>query len=44
MNEEKNSKKIVIVEDNAALADIYKTRMEILGYECHVAYDGIAAM
>ncbi len=38
------SKKIVIVEDNVELADIYKTRMELLGYECVLAYDGIAAM
>lgn len=34
------AQKIVIVEDNSALADIYKTRMELLGYECHVANDG----
>jgi DNA-binding response OmpR family regulator len=34
------SQKIVIIEDNVALADIYKTRMEILGYTCFVAYDG----
>lgn len=39
-----SKKKIVIVEDNAPLADIYKTRMELLGHECHVANDGIAAM
>ncbi len=38
------SLKIVIVEDNASLADIYKTRMEILGYECFVAYDGQRAL
>jgi DNA-binding response OmpR family regulator len=36
--------KIVIVEDNYALADIYKTRLEIIGYECHAAYDGEAAL
>lgn len=35
---------IVIVEDNVALADIYKTRLEIIGYECHVAADGITAL
>lgn len=44
MNKTKSSKKIIIVEDNVALADIYKTRLELLGYECLVAYDGIAAM
>ncbi|HSX17710.1 MAG TPA: response regulator [Patescibacteria group bacterium] len=38
------SQKIVIVEDNAALADIYKTRLEILGYTCFVAYDGKEAL
>ncbi len=36
--------KIVIVEDNAALADIYKTRLEILGYICFVAHDGVEAL
>lgn len=36
--------KIVIVEDNAALADIYKTRMEMLGYICSVAYEGNEAL
>ncbi len=36
--------KIVIVEDNTALADIYKTRLEIQGYQCIVATDGIAAL
>lgn len=44
MEPNKTSLKVVIVEDNAALADIYKTRLELLGYECHVAYDGIAAL
>lgn len=36
--------KIVIVEDNAALADIYKIRLEIVGYKCFVAYDGEEAL
>lgn len=36
--------KLVIVEDNAGLAEIYKTRMEILGYKCFVAYDGEVAL
>ena len=36
--------KIVIVEDNAALADIYKTRLEIVGYKCLIAYDGRTAL
>ena len=36
--------KIVIVEDNASLADIYKIRMEMLGYICSVAYEGNDAL
>jgi DNA-binding response OmpR family regulator len=36
--------KIVIVEDEAALAEIYKTRLELIGYECYVAQDGIEAL
>lgn len=39
-----SSSKIVIVEDNTSLADIYKTRLEILGYTCFVAYDGKTAL
>ncbi len=38
------SSKLVIVEDNTSLADIYKTRMELLGYKCFVAYDGRQAL
>ncbi|HEV7454335.1 MAG TPA: response regulator [Candidatus Saccharimonadales bacterium] len=38
------AQKIVIVEDNASLSDIYKTRLEILGYTCFVAYDGKTAL
>jgi DNA-binding response OmpR family regulator len=34
------SSKIVIVDDNVSLAEIYKIRMELLGYQCFVAYDG----
>lgn len=36
--------KIVIVEDEASLADIYKTRLEMLGYICFVAHEGIEAL
>ncbi len=35
---------IVIVEDNFALADIYKTRLEIIGYQCTIAHDGMVAL
>lgn len=38
------SKKIVIVEDSADLAEIYKTRLELLGYTCFVAYNGITGL
>lgn len=37
-------KKIVIVEDNAALAEIYKTRLELQGYTCYIAYNGIIGL
>ncbi len=36
--------KVVIVEDNTSLNDIYKTRLEILGYKCFAAYDGEEAL
>jgi two-component system response regulator VicR len=36
--------KIVIVEDNTSLADIYKTRLERLGYNVQVAYEGQSAL
>jgi len=38
------SQKIVIVEDNNALAEIYKTRLELLGYTCFIAYNGITGL
>ena len=39
-----NAKKIVIIEDNASLADIYKTRLELLGYTCFIGYNGITGL
>ena len=36
--------KVVIVEDNVGLAEIYKTRLEVIGYQCFVAADGIQAL
>ena len=36
--------KIVIVEDNEYLAEIYKTRLEIIGYRCFVAVNGEIAL
>lgn len=44
MDQNSSPQRIVIVEDNADLATIYKTRLEILGYTCFVAADGIAAL
>lgn len=44
MDESTASKKIVIVEDNPALAEIYKTRLEIQGYTCFIAYNGITGL
>lgn len=38
------SKKIIIVEDNMSLAEIYKTRLELIGYTCFVAYNGITGL
>lgn len=36
--------KIVIVEDDQMLAEIYQTRMQLAGYDCHVAYDGLSGL
>jgi DNA-binding response OmpR family regulator len=36
--------KIVIVDDNVSLVEIYKTRLELIGYACFVAYDGQEAL
>jgi len=44
MDQEDLRQKIVIVEDNASLADIYKTRLELIGYRCFSAYDGEKAL
>ncbi len=45
MNEEQDMRlKIVIVEDTPSLAEIYKTRLEIIGYNCFVASDGQQAL
>lgn len=36
--------KIVIVEDDPSLAEIYRTRLELLGYTVFVAYNGVTAL
>lgn len=40
MDSQLSQLKVVIVEDNVSLAEIYKTRLEIIGYQVFVAYDG----
>ena len=35
---------IVVVEDQPELAEIYKTRLELNGYKCAIANDGIQAI
>lgn len=44
MNPSTASAKIVIVEDNAALAEIYKTRLELLGHTVFIGYNGITGL
>lgn len=44
MQPQPNGKKVIIVEDHADLAEIYKTRLELKGYSVKVANDGIAAL
>ena len=44
MDGQNKQQKIVIVEDAESLAEIYKTRLELIGYKCFVAGDGIAAL
>lgn len=44
MNPDQKPKSIVLVEDDPALAEIYKTRLEVQGYTVFVAYNGIIAL
>lgn len=44
MDEQFTAQKIVIVEDNVGLAEIYKTRLELIGYTCFIAVDGEEAL
>ncbi len=44
MDDTSSALKIVIVEDNQSLAEIYKTRLEMIGYKCFTAYDGEEAL
>lgn len=36
--------RVVIAEDDQMLAEIYQTRLQLAGHECHVATDGLAAL
>ena len=44
MDDTNASKKIVIIEDEPSLADIYKTRLDLLGYTCYIGYNGITGL
>src|ERR1700744_675151 len=44
MDENTQKAQMVIVEDQESLAEIYKTRLELIGYKCAVAADGIQAL
>lgn len=44
MEEEIQKQKIVIAEDNRSLSEIYKTRLELIGYDCYAAFDGEEAL
>ncbi len=44
MADRTDRQKIVIVEDNMSLAEIYKTRLELIGYTCFIAYNGIIGL
>lgn len=43
-NNHQPAKKIILVEDDKALAEIYKDRLEALGYSVFPAADGITAL
>lgn len=44
MDQTQTPMKIVIAEDNESLAEIYKVRLELIGYTCTVATDGQKAV
>lgn len=44
LNMNQQNKTIIIVEDNDSLAEIYKTRLELIGYTVFLAYNGITAL
>ena len=44
MDNQGQPQKIIIVEDDQALSEIYKTRLELIGYTCFIAYNGITGL
>lgn len=44
MSDSPTVQKVVIADDNTSLVDIYKMRLELLGYQCFTAYDGEQAL
>ncbi len=44
MDEFSSLAKIAIVEDNISLAEIYRIRLELIGYICSVAHEGNEAL
>lgn len=38
------TKKIVIIEDDSSLAEIYKIKLEALGYRCFIGYNGVTGL
>jgi DNA-binding response OmpR family regulator len=44
MDSPRTSAKIVIVEDNTVLSEMYITRLELIGYQCFAALDGQTAL
>ncbi len=44
MDSSQPSQKVLIIEDNTALAEIYKTRLELQGYTCFIGYNGITGL
>lgn len=39
-----NMKRLVMVEDDITLAEMYKLKLELDGYECNVAFDGLSGL
>ena len=44
MDQSQRSNTIVIVEDNPDLSEVYRVRLELQGYTCFVAYNGITGL